>query len=70
VIAAAFIFIFSKVLLGLLAVIGPITISNAFTIMPALLVTLFVCIYGLVKIPEMTASILGGRVGTWASPLG
>lgn len=70
VVAAAFIFIFSKVLLGLLAVIGPITLSNAFTIMPALLVTLFVCIYGLVKIPELTASILGGRVGTWVSPLG
>ena len=70
VVAAAFIFVFSKVLLGLLAVIGPITLSNAFTIMPALLVTLFVCIYGLVKIPELTASILGGRVGTWVSPLG
>ena len=65
VVAAAFIFVFSKVLLGLLAVIGPITLSNAFTILPALLVTLFVCIFGLVKIPELTASILGGRVGTW-----
>lgn len=70
VVAAAFIFVFSKVLLGLLAVIGPITLSNAFTILPALLVTLFVCIYGLIKIPELTASILGGRVGTWVSPLG
>lgn len=70
VIASAFIFIFSKVLLGLLAVIGPITLSNAFTIMPALLVTLFVCIYGLIKVPELSASIFGGRSGSWVSPLG
>jgi hypothetical protein len=70
VVAAAFIFVFSKVLLGMLAVIGPLSLSNAFTILPALLVTLFVCIYGLIKIPELTASILGGRAGTWASPLG
>jgi hypothetical protein len=70
VIASAFIFIFAKVLLGLLGVIGPITLSNAFTVMPALLITLFVCIYGLVKIPELTASILGGRTGTWVNPMG
>jgi hypothetical protein len=70
VVAAAFIFIFSKVLLGMLAVIGPLSISNAFTILPALLVTLFVCIYGLIKIPELTASIFGGRSGSWVNPLG
>ena len=70
VIASAFIFIFAKVLLGLLAVIGPITLSNAATIMPALIVTLFVCIYGLIKIPELVASILGGRSGSWVNPLG
>jgi TrbL/VirB6 plasmid conjugal transfer protein len=70
VIASAFVFIFAKVLLGLLGVIGPITLSNAFTVMPALLITLFVCIYGLVKIPELTASILSGRTGTWVNPMG
>jgi hypothetical protein len=70
VVAAAFIFVFSKVLLGMLAVIGPLTLSNAWTILPALLVTLFVCIYGLIKIPELTASILGGRSGSWVNPLG
>lgn len=70
VIASAFIFIFSKVLLGLLGVIGPITLSNAFTVMPALLITLFVCIFGLIKIPELTGSILGGRSGSWVSPMG
>ncbi|MDT8069476.1 MAG: type IV secretion system protein [Terriglobia bacterium] len=70
VVAAAFIFVFSKVLLGMLAVIGPLSLSNAFTILPALLVTLFVCIYGLIKIPELTASILGGRSGSWVNPLG
>jgi hypothetical protein len=52
------------------AVIGPITLSNAFTVLPALLVTLAVCIFGLVKIPELTASILSGRTGTWVNPMG
>jgi hypothetical protein len=70
VVASAFIFIFAKVLLGMLAVIGPITLSNAFTIMPALLITLFVCIFGLFKIPELTGSILGGRSGSWINPMG
>ena len=70
VIASAFIFIFAKVLLGLLGVIGPITLSNAFSVMPALLITLFTCIYGLIKIPELTASILGGRSGSWVNPMG
>jgi hypothetical protein len=69
VVASAFMFIFSKVLLGLFAVIGPLTLSNAFTILPALIVTLFVCIYGVVRIPELTAFILGGRTGTWVNPL-
>jgi hypothetical protein len=70
VVASAFIFVFSKVLLGLLAVIGPLTLSNAFTVLPALIVTLFVCIFGLVKIPELTAFILSGRAGTWVNPRG
>ena len=70
VIASAFIFIFSKVLLGLLGVIGPITLSNAFTVLPALIITLFTCMYGLIKIPELTAAILGGRSGTWVNPMG
>jgi hypothetical protein len=69
VVASAFIFVFSKVLLGLFAVIGPLSLSNAFTILPALIVTLFVCIYGLIKIPELTASILGGQTGSWVSLL-
>ncbi len=70
VIASAFIFIFAKVLLAMLGVIGPISLSNAFTILPALFVTLAVCILGLVKIPELTASIFGGRSGSWVNPLG
>jgi hypothetical protein len=70
VVASAFIFVFSKVLLSLLGIIGPITLSNAFTLLPPLIVTLFVCIYGLVKIPELTGSILGGRTGSWVNPLG
>jgi hypothetical protein len=70
VVASAFIYIFAKVLLGMLAVIGPITLSNAFTLLPALFVTLAVCVFGLLKIPELTASIFGGRSGSWANPLG
>jgi hypothetical protein len=70
VIASAFIFVFSKVLTSMFQVIGNISISNALTILPALLITLFVCIYGLVKIPELTGGILSGRAGTWVNPMG
>ncbi len=70
VIAAAFLFIFAKVLLGLLGVIGPLSISNAYVILPALIVTLAVCAYGLLKIPDLTAAILSGRAGIWVSPWG
>ena len=64
-VAAAFIYVFSTVLTQMFQVIGNITISNAFTVLPALFTAVAVCIYGLVKIPELTASILGGRTGTW-----
>jgi hypothetical protein len=70
VIASAFIFVFSKVLTSMFQVIGNITITNAFTILPALFITLFVCIFGLVKIPELTGAILSGRSGTLVNPLG
>jgi len=70
VVAAAFLFIFAKVLLGLFAVIGPLSISNAYVILPALVVTLVVCVYGLLKIPDLTAAILSGRTGIWVNPLG
>lgn len=69
-IANAYIYVIARVLLGLLAVIGPITISNAYVLMPALVVTLAVSIYGIVKIPELTSAILSGRVGITALPLG
>jgi hypothetical protein len=39
-------------------------------ILPALIVTLAVCVYGLLKIPDLTASILSGRTGTSVNPLG
>ncbi len=70
VVASAFIFVFAKVLLAMLGVIGPLSISNAFTILPALLITIAVCVFGLVKIPELTMSILSGSVGTWVNPMG
>jgi len=70
VVASAFIFVFAKVLTSMFGVIGAISISNAFTILPALFITLFVCIFGLVKVPELTASILGGRTGTWVNLMG
>jgi len=70
VVANAFIYIVAKVLLGLLGVIGPVTIANAYVLMPALIVTLAVCAYGLVKIPDLTSAIISGRSGISASPLG
>ncbi|GGA80213.1 hypothetical protein GCM10011507_34320 [Edaphobacter acidisoli] len=70
VIASAFIFVFAKVLTSMFEAIGNISISNAFTILPALMITLFVCIFGLFKIPELTAAILSGRTGTWVNPTG
>jgi type IV secretory pathway VirB6-like protein len=70
VIASAFIYVFAKVLAAMFQVIGTITIENALTILPALLITLFVCIYGLVKIPELTSSILSGRTGAWVNVMG
>ncbi|WP_420237059.1 type IV secretion system protein [Telmatobacter bradus] len=62
--ALAFIYIFSKVLTSMFSVIGTISILNALTILPALFITLLVCIFGLLKIPELTESILSGRSGT------
>lgn len=69
-VANAFIYIVAKVLLALLGVLGPVTIANAYVLMPALIVTLAVCAYGLVKIPDLTSAIISGRVGISASPLG
>jgi hypothetical protein len=65
VVASAFVFIFSKVVVGMFGVIGTLSLSNIVTLLPALLTLAFVCIYGLHKIPELTASILSGRTGTW-----
>ncbi len=65
VVASAFIFVFSKVVIGMFQVIGTLSLMNIVTLLPALLTLTFVCIYGLHKIPELTGSILGGRAGTW-----
>jgi len=70
VIASAFIYVFARVLTAMFEVIGKISISNALTVLPALFITLMVCIYGLVKIPELTGAILSGRAGTWVNPMG
>jgi type IV secretory pathway VirB6-like protein len=70
VIASAFIYVFAKVLAAMFQAIGTITIDNALTILPALLMTLMVCVYGLVKIPELTSAILSGRTGTWVNVMG
>jgi type IV secretory pathway VirB6-like protein len=67
VVASAFVYVFAQVLTGMFQTIGTITLDNALTILPALLITLIVCVYGLVKIPELTASILSGRAGTWVN---
>ena len=65
VVASAFIFVFSKVVIGMFHVIGTLSLSNIITLLPALLTLTFVCVYGLHKIPELTASILSGRAGSW-----
>lgn len=65
VVASAFLFVFSKVVVGMFQVIGTLSLSNIATLLPALITLTFVCVYGLHKIPELTASILGGRAGTW-----
>jgi hypothetical protein len=65
VVASAFVFVFSRVVTGMFSVIGTLSLSNIITLLPALLTLSFVCVYGLHKIPELTASILGGRAGTW-----
>ena len=70
VVASAFIYVFSTVLTQMFQVIGNITISNAFTVLPALFIAVSVCIYGLVKIPELTSAILSGRTGTWVNVMG
>ncbi|MBT9332014.1 type IV secretion system protein [Paracidobacterium acidisoli] len=70
VVASAFVYVFAHVLSGMFQTIGSITIDNALTILPALLITLSVCIYGVFKIPDLTSSILGGRTGTWVNVWG
>ena len=70
VVASAFIYVFAKVLAGMFQTIGTITLDNALTILPALLMTLSVCIYGVFKIPELTSAILSGRTGTWVNVWG
>lgn len=65
VVASAFIFVFSKVVIGMFHVIGTLSLSNIVTLLPPLLTLTLVCVYGLHKIPELTGAILGGRAGTW-----
>jgi len=50
-VASAFIFVFSQVVVGIFRVIGTLSISNIVTLLPALFTLVFVCIYGLHKIP-------------------
>jgi len=70
VVASAFVYVFAQVLAGMFQAIGNINISNALTILPALLISLFVCIYGVFKVPELTSAILSGRTGTWVNVWG
>ncbi len=70
VVASAFVYVFAHVLTNMFQTIGNITLDNALTILPALLITLSVCIYGVFKIPELTSAILSGRTGTWVSVWG
>ena len=65
VVASAFIFVFSKLVIGIFRTLGTLNLANIVTLLPALITLAFVCVYGLHKIPELTGAILGGRTGTW-----
>lgn len=65
VVASAFLFVFSKVVIGMFHLMGTLDLTNLVTLLPALITLAFVCVYGLHKIPELTGAILGGRTGTW-----
>jgi TrbL/VirB6 plasmid conjugal transfer protein len=65
VVASAYVFIFSKIVIGIFGVIGTLNLSRIVPLLPALLTLGIVGLYGANKIPELTASILGGRTGTW-----
>ena len=69
VIANAFIFVVARLILGFLAVTGPVTLDNATLLMPALFMFLLTSIYGLIKIPSLTSSIFTGRSGDFVIPL-
>ncbi len=69
VIANAFIFIVARLILGFLAVTGPVNLDNATLLMPALFMFLLTAIYGLIKIPSLTSSIFTGRSGDFVIPL-
>lgn len=69
VIANAFIFIVARLILGFLAVTGPVNLDNAALLMPALFMFLLTAIYGLIKIPSLTSSIFSGRSGDFVIPL-
>ena len=69
VIANAFIFVVARLILGFLAVTGPVTLDNATLLMPALFMFLLTAIYGLIKIPSLTSSIFTGRSGDFVIPL-
>src|SRR6185437_1418419 len=69
VIANAFIFVVARLILGFLAVTGPINLDNAALLMPSLFMFLLTAIYGLIKIPSLTSSIFTGRSGDFVIPL-
>ena len=69
VIANAFIFVVARLILGFLAVTGPINLDNAALLMPSLFMFLLTAIYGLIKIPALTSSIFTGRSGDFVIPL-
>ncbi len=69
VIANSFIFVVARLILGFLAVTGPINLDNAALLMPSLFMFLLTAIYGLIKIPALTSSIFTGRSGDFVIPL-
>jgi TrbL/VirB6 plasmid conjugal transfer protein len=65
VVASAYVFIFSRIVIGVFGVIGTLSLSKIVLLLPALMTLAVIGFYGANKIPELSASILGGRSGTW-----
>jgi TrbL/VirB6 plasmid conjugal transfer protein len=64
VVAAAFVYIFGKLLLAFFAIdTGGMTVEQWMTAFPAIFIFLLIAIYGLLKIPALTNHLFSGSAG-------